>query len=870
MNSGQRTAVSLLVTAALFTGFVFSVYSSVFSKIEAKFYEPERISVERERLSQSADFCNNYIQNILEKTAAYATSPVVNSYFSQTPTESEVTERVNLSGELFASLPALDGFRLLDKNGRNLHYSSYSADIVKQNGTTRIYKNYPDISALQGESDFSLVSIPDSQDVPKYKVSFNPDKHFLNISIPVYDNLKLFRGNFVFYFRTLDLERELVKEGFVSLGESVSLLISEDKLHAGILVGLPKIGNELFVKPVMDSWQKKNSGPDKVLETDEDVSWIILSDYSSSYISYSGLYKSDYFELPETARILILVCVFITLFLIMFLLFSIKIDDMVVIRSRIRKIQFALIEEYLNNRESVDWAQVSHQIEGRKDELFRDVKKSLGRKGRKHENQVDALLNKSWEEILSAIGARQDYEKQISYSKDSSSELKKMLEEVLSKSEIKVKAIENHVERIEKTETVEELDEVEEAEAVEELDEVEEAEAVEELDEVEEVEAVEELDEVEEVEAVEEVGEVEEAETVEELDEVEEVEAVEELDEVEEAEAVEEVDEVEEAEAVEELDEVEEAEAVEELVEVEEAETVEEAEVVEVEAVEELDEVEEVEAVEEEDEVEEVETVEELDEVEEAEAVEELGEVEEAETVEELDEVEEIEAVEELDEVEEVDEVEEAETVEELDEVEEAEAIEEVDEVEEAESVEELGEVEEAETVEEVDEVEEVETVEEEDEVEEEEAVEEKDVSGDFVEPVVERDALFLDANSTFKNNSEEEFATVENIFAEELRFGEDYVRTIKHAEDTQVETAVVFDLFNPEFGENEELLPVEEEKSFAMATFGANNNNITDLESENETIVEKEGIYSISETIEVPNKGLDKNFKKLVDAVLR
>ena len=585
MNSGQRTAVSLLVTAALFTGFVFSVYSSVFSKIEAKFYEPERIALERTKLNESADFCNEYIQNLLIKTSKYSESPSVLSYFSQTPSESEVTERVNLSGELFAELTGLDGFRLLDKNGRNVHYSSYTSDIVKQNGTTKIYKNYADISAVSGESDFQTVSISESADIPPYKISFNKERHLLNLSIPVYDGFKMYRGNFVFYFKTLDLERELVKRGYVSVGESLTLLVSEDNLFAGFLLGLPKIGMELFENPVIDSWKSKASGPETVLYSDDEQSWIILSDYSSAYIPFSGVYKSGYFELPASARILILVCVFITLFLIMFLLFSFKIDDMVVIRSRIKKIQFAFVAEYLENRESVDWNQVARQIEDRREDLFRDVKQSLGRKGRKYESQIDTLLNKSWEEILSAIGARQSYENKIAINnKDTSAELKKMLEEVLSKSEIKVKTIsapepvsvgQETSRPVKKSESVEELDEVEElsdVETVEELDEVEDlsdAETAEELsdaDTAEELDAVAELSDVESAEELDEEEELSDVETAEELDEVEELkdaEIAEEISEIEDTESASEpIEEIEE-----ETEDTEETEEVSEIVE---------------------------------------------------------------------------------------------------------------------------------------------------------------------------------------------------------------------------------------------------------------------------------------------------------------
>ena len=848
MNSGQKTAVSLLISVALFAGFVFSVYTSVFNQIETRFYEPELINRERIKLSKVSDYANSYIQNLLDITGSYAATDAAKSFLSQTPTEAEVTERVRLSGELFIELPALDGIRFLDKNARNIHYSSYSADIIKQQGTTKVYKNYPDISQIPGESDYSLVAIEESDKIPEYKLTFNKVKGLLNLSVPVYDKFQIYRGNFVFYCKMTDLEKKLIKEGFVSLGDSVSLFIGDDGLSAGLVTGLPNVGAGLFEVPVLESWKNKTEGPEKILQGENNQSWFSLSDYSGKYLSISEIYSGDFFELPETARILILVCVFITLFLIVFLLFSFKIDDMVMIRSRIKKIQFAFIAEYLENKEAVDWNQVSRQIEGRKEDLFRDVKKSLGRKGRKHENQVDALLNKSWDEILSAIGTRQNYENQIAMNRDTSAELKKMLEEVLNKSEIKVKTIAapssvpvNAAQEVEPLDEVEELDDAELLEDAEDLGEVE---AVEPLDSVEELSEEEEFEDTETLDDVEAVTELDEAESIEDAETLDEVEELDDDEELGEAESIEEVESLEDAETLDEVEELGEAEELDEVEELGEAE--------------ELDEVEELE------DAEPLEEAEELDEVEPLEDTEDLGEVEAVEpleNVEELSEEEEFEDAEVLDNAEEVEELGEAESIEEVESLEDAENLGEAESIEEVEPLEDAEDLGEAETVEPLDSVEEL------SEVEELNFDEIKDLEVSTV-----HDEFFNDNNSAF--STEEEFATVENLFAEELHFGESYIKDIHFTQDSELEASVSFDLSDPEFGDDEELIPVEEDKRFfSMAEFGANNNNVSDLQSEEdsgETIIEKNGVFSISENLSIPRKALDKDFKKLVDAVLK
>ncbi|MCF0242973.1 MAG: hypothetical protein HUK25_10055, partial [Treponema sp.] len=513
MNSGQKTAVSMLITVVLFAAFLFTAYSPLFSKIETKFYQPERIEQERARVKESSDYCNTYIQNFLKTTEEYAKADCIQSYFSQTPSESDVQARVQITGELFTNVSGLDGLRLVDKNGRNLHFSTYSEDIAKQNGTARVYKNYADIQAVPGESSFELISIPDSDGPKTPKITFNEEKGLINISHPIEDKYGVYRGTFVFYCKTGNIEKGLIKENLISVTDSLTLFTDQNGKKGGFVIGLPKVGRELFQTPVKDSWKEKSAGPDRVLESEDNKYWVSLSDYSSDIFSISEIYTNDYFELPGTTRILICICVFITVFLIVFLIFSFKTDDMVVIRSRIKKIQFAFVSEYLENKESVDWELVSNQIEGRKADLFRDVKQSLGRKGRKHEKQVDLLLNKSWDEILSAIGTKKEYVKSVSMNDAATSaELKRMLEEVLSTTKIKLEdtrtsvASAGPVVTAQSSSEVEDIEDIEDADIVEDADVIEEADTVEEISE--EIETVEDADAVEEVESVEEVDAV--------------------------------------------------------------------------------------------------------------------------------------------------------------------------------------------------------------------------------------------------------------------------------------------------------------------------------------------------------------------------
>jgi hypothetical protein len=103
-------------------------------------------------------------------------------------------------------------------------------------------------------------------------------------------------------------------------------------------------------------------------------------------------------------RLILLACVFISAFLVLFLCLNIKHDDEAIIRDRIRKFQLAFFHEYFEKREEINWQKVSSDIMYRKGDLSNAIKKSLGKRGKKHRELVGALLEKSWDEIFASFG----------------------------------------------------------------------------------------------------------------------------------------------------------------------------------------------------------------------------------------------------------------------------------------------------------------------------------------------------------------------------------------------------------------------------------------------------------------------------------
>ena len=827
MTSGQKTAFSLLTAMVLFAAFVLLANPrlNIIKNLEKQYYSQARIREKVEQLDGLSQSFSDYITKILktveEDDNSFSKSQAILSYLDYYPSEKLIEERRAKTIKLFEDLDSLDGIRIVDSTGRYLHYSSFEkTDLVSSDNTKKVYERYNSLVDKYNELAFDKIA-PDSQN-PQHRIILDENKKRLVISFPLY-RFNEYSAVLFCYFNFDDIQKKLSSLDCI-YGESVSIIGAAD-YSGGIVVGLPPKNIEEFKEPLINFWKNQQSGqskdndiiPEKILQIDSDRYWEVLTSKKSSALKVSGVYTSDIFELSQEVIFLIYLVIAITLFLISFLLFNIKGDTMAELKKKVRRIQYGVIKEYLDNRENVEWEKVVKQIQSRKNDLSKEIIKSVRLHSKNRSKELEELLDKNWDDIFAVLLPKTENRSEAAAV--TKEDIRQMLEEVLKETKLNVNLANVSQQVLKKN-----------AEPVEEIEEVEEAEPVEEIEEVEEAEPVEEIEEVEEAEPVEEIEEVEEAEPVEEIEEVEEAEPVEEIEEVEEAEPVEEIEEVEEAAPVEEIEEVEKAEPVEE--------------------------------------IEEVEPVEEIEEIEEAEPVEEIEEVEEVEPVEEIEEVEEAEPVEEIEEVEE------AEPVEEIEEVEEAEPVEEIEEVEEAEPVEEI------EDIEVVDDIEEIEVV---DDIEElEKHTPDPFMLASVLTPPINYE--FKESNDSYIENGL--FPTVENLTADCLQLGDKYILPNPKSIESVKFTLYKLQQYNSEnTQESESLEELSELESlpedanqdmfitnnyFAMTQFGANNNDVTDLESINaSSIVEKEGVYSIAENLQYSDVEQDLEFKKLVDSVL-
>ena len=620
MTSSQKISLSLLIAVLFFSVFSVLTLSGQFDFIEAKFYQPTVKRPIEKKLENLYVQKKQYDSILIGRFETFLKEKSIDSFTQSKPSDEQVLERTSVFAQFLAVSPYLIGVRIVENDGKRIHFSTFELDKKKQDNKKILYEDYNKLFEQGNVSSFENIKCLTET---KYKIYSDPIKNQILYSFPLIGlddfGAKNVKCTAIFYCESNDFIRYLFSKNLITLAEKNSAeYLVDSKTNKGCYIfGLPygsldfsnaslnvlkqsileKINNINIAES--DDISEENftlSGNYKITEEDtvidnvknpiddnvyvsdfnengkvsektlsKSYEWSLFTKKVDSNFYISLINDARIFEVNTSLRVLVLVLIFVTIFLIMFLFFNFKHDDMVVIEDRIKRFQLAFITEYVNAKEISDENTnlLSDNIIERKKQLNEEIRKSLGRRGKKHSQKVNNLLEKNWSEILSVLGVSQKNVLANPKLSIDNSQLKSILEEILKNGNIKIQS--TYIEdKSDATQSVSETKKFAEnihiaSESVEELEEVSEAEVVEELEEIPEVESVEELEEVSEAESVEELEEVSEVESVEELEEIPEAEPVEEVEEIPEAESVEELEEIPEAESVEELEEVSEA-----------------------------------------------------------------------------------------------------------------------------------------------------------------------------------------------------------------------------------------------------------------------------------------------------------------------
>lgn len=435
MTSSRKIFVSFLISVLLFACFSILAFTELFSVIDVRFYEPSKISQVQKHLDIISENYSEYLEllgnRFYKDENSILKNEIIQSFVEENPKGEIIQERLKILKEFIRQTPGFLGLRILDKDGTNIYFSTFDSDFLNQSSTNVLYKNYADTITSLGNSEipFSKINFFEPENslaIGNFRtaITFDGRDNRIIFSYPYYDNEQVLCRFFLFYVNANDFNRFLVSKKIITFNKT-GILVSglnldneqkQNNYKSGFVFGIPNVENDIFKKEILSHWEQGLIEPEKIVYKISDENseekfnakikndyWILFSSVKSPFGFISGIYPEENFLMPDSLKILLLTCVFVTLFLVVFMIVNLKRDDMFLIRERIRKLEWAIVNEHLKKKEEVDWKIISKKIAERRQDVTHEIIRSLGRKAKKHAPEVKELINRSWNEILSVM-----------------------------------------------------------------------------------------------------------------------------------------------------------------------------------------------------------------------------------------------------------------------------------------------------------------------------------------------------------------------------------------------------------------------------------------------------------------------------------
>ena len=366
MSSSHRTALSLLLTILLFSGICAAAFFGGFRYIEMHYYEPRVVENITRTLDSIGSEYDEYTDDLIFSLATYTLSDEAKSFIERDITESDIDEREELTGKLMEKNPSLDGIRLIESDGKHIHYSTFPSDILSKSDELISYRNYDEIDELPFEflasTDNGLYPANEQEIATRSSIYCDSIRERIIFSMPYFDRSTAYRGTMIFYTSTDDFLRRIISKNVVQLNTRSKLISNMDEekntqsaANTGFAFGLPNVGRDKLSGEIQKRWNDKLYGTEQLVQTDSGEILILVSGTISRYAKMGWICNESEFTFSEMEKILLLLCLFLTIFLIIFMLFNLKHDDSVIIRERIHKFETVLFREYLERRDTEDW-----------------------------------------------------------------------------------------------------------------------------------------------------------------------------------------------------------------------------------------------------------------------------------------------------------------------------------------------------------------------------------------------------------------------------------------------------------------------------------------------------------------------------------
>ena len=520
MNTLQKIALSLLITVIIFSIFVFFAFTGLFSNFELGFFNKRIQEINKSELHKKIEDISLFHRQYINRFDSILEEMDVQKIYTSQWDEEYIVKFHNLI-KLFEEEYKGIQFIWFYDNKLQIHYSS--ADFAEKNNSgifRKVYKNVKEASA-----DIIDFNILNENNFDKPEIVLDNTYNQIVYKFPAIDKLNVRRGTAVLIVSVKDLRRYLIEKNSLNIDGKISIFDN------GYIFG-KNFENVSEFSNKNSQWEDILSDSTRIYRDNiTGKEYILLSEHIDSLGNVAELFNLDDYKLDKSLKYFLLLAFFISSYLLIFLILNIKQDKIVIINSRIKRLQSQFLKEYLQNHENLDINQWQRKIHFKGDIVKNEIRRGIGKIKKSEAEKVDHLIDQSWNELMELIDTRI---KQTSSGSLEISNLEDILKKVIETApslvagqtvagqtlnNLQNKKINRASSAEVKENLVDELEELDEIESVSD-------DMVPELAEGEEMEEISELAEGEEVEEIPELAEGEEMEEIPELAEGDEIESV--------------------------------------------------------------------------------------------------------------------------------------------------------------------------------------------------------------------------------------------------------------------------------------------------------------------------------------------------------
>jgi len=393
----QKVLLSVLISALLFGGFTFLAYTGLFDLLEARFYSP---AISRSISRENALNTETLDKFITEKQTLFAeltNKPAVRRAFLFDPDIEDIHERYGIFRTLVEYHGGLQWVRFIDAAGVRIHFSTYPSDFVRFDGQTPVFANYY-------EPFLPFAMIAAAGEAPR--LIFDERAARILFSFPLYDYFDIQLGTALYSLSINAFADRLSGEGLLRFGHFnfVSVVSNPN----GFLIGVDAAWDTALPYQVSTIWRESGERTARLFPPLSPRALVLFSSRTSQGIYVGRLVNEEVFSMPQAMQLIFMLSVFITGFLIIFLLFNFRQDPVAVVQNRIKHLQVSLVEQYYEIKGEADLSRWMRDMDLRRNEIITQLKRGVSFRGGDESDNIDDLINESWDELLMILGGRKE------------------------------------------------------------------------------------------------------------------------------------------------------------------------------------------------------------------------------------------------------------------------------------------------------------------------------------------------------------------------------------------------------------------------------------------------------------------------------